>query len=46
VYDNNKLKKGVVRKPCSIDVRMINAQKDPEGKPVGMRPLCRPMHKG
>jgi hypothetical protein len=28
-----------------MDVRMRNAQKDPDGKPVGIRPLWRPMHK-
>jgi hypothetical protein len=38
VYYNDKLKKGVMR--------MRNAQKDPDGKPVGMIPLQRPMHKG
>jgi hypothetical protein len=46
---NDKLKNGIVRKPSSIDVsdvRMRNAQKDPEGKPVGMRPLWGPMHEG
>jgi hypothetical protein len=31
VFYNDKLKKGVVR--------IRNAQKDPKGKPVGMRPL-------
>jgi hypothetical protein len=39
VYYNDKLKKGVVRKPCSMDMRMRNAQKNPDGKPVEMRPL-------
>jgi hypothetical protein len=46
VYYNNKLKKGVVRKPCGMDVRIRNTQKDPKGKPAGIRPLWRPMHKG
>jgi hypothetical protein len=46
VYYNDKLNKGIMRKPCSMDVRMKNAQKDPEDKPVGIRPLWRPMHKG
>jgi hypothetical protein len=43
VYYNDKLKKGV-RKLCNMDVRMRNAQNDAEDKPVGMRPLWRPMH--
>jgi hypothetical protein len=46
VYYSDKWKKDVVRKPFSMDVRMGNAQKDPDGKPVGMKPLLRPMHKG
>jgi hypothetical protein len=46
VYYNGKLKKDVVRKPCGMDVRMRNAQKDPNGKPVGIRPLWRPIDKG
>jgi hypothetical protein len=44
VYYNDKLKKDVVRKPSSMNVRMRNAQKDAEDKPVGIRPLWRPMH--
>jgi hypothetical protein len=43
---SDKLAKDVVRKSCIMDVRMGNAQKDPDGKPVGMRPLWRPMRKG
>jgi hypothetical protein len=46
VYYNYNLKKADVRKSCSMDVRMRNAQKDPEGKPAGIRPLWRHMHKG
>jgi hypothetical protein len=29
-----------------MDVRMSNEQKDPDGKPVRMRPHWKPMHKG
>jgi hypothetical protein len=46
VYYRDKLKKDVVRKPCNMDVKMGNAQKDTDGKPVGMRPPWRHMHKG
>jgi hypothetical protein len=46
VYYNDKLKKLVVRKPCGMDAGMRNAQKDPENKYIGMRPLCRCMYKG
>jgi hypothetical protein len=43
---NDKLKKSIVRKPYSMDVRMRNTQNAPEGEPVEMRPLWRLCIKG